>query len=156
MSQATELYQKDYDAWAQTQIGLLKTGRFADLDIVHLVEELEDMGRSERNELESRLTVLLAHLLKWEFQYGRLADRWQEFKGDSWRATMIEQRDRIAKRLDKSPGLKSVLPDLIAEAYEDATWLAAKETGLPVEGFPGACPYAQEQILDDDFFPLGR
>lgn len=156
MSQSTEQYQKDYDAWAQTQIDLLKAGRFAELDIVHLVEELGDMGRGERTELENRLTVLLAHLLKWEFQHGQLAGRWQEVKGDSWRATIIEQRDRIAKRLDKSPGLKSVLPDLIAEAYEDATRLAANESGLPVEGFPDTCPYAQGQILDDSFFPVGR
>lgn len=135
---------------------MLKAGRFSDLDVAHLVEELEDRGRSERNALESRLVILLAHLLKWEFQYDQLSERWQAFKGDSWRATVIEQRDRIAKRLTKTPGLKSVLPDLIAEAYQDAIRLAAKESGLPVEGFPTTCPYSQRQILDDGFFPIGR
>jgi hypothetical protein len=156
MSDSSELYDKDYGAWARRQIELLSAKRFADLDIAHLVEELEDMGRSERNELESRLTILLAHLLKWQFQYGQLADHWREFKGDSWRATIIEQRDRITKRLQQSPGLRSTLDALTQEAYADATRLAAKETGLPSERFPRECPYAREQILDDEFFPETR
>ena len=153
MSGSNELYETDYDAWARRQIELLSKGRFSDLDVAHLVEELEDMGRGERNELESRLTILLAHLLKWEYQYDQLADRWKDFKGDSWRSTIIEQRDRIAKRLGKSPGLRAHLAALTAEAYTDAIGLASKETGLPIERFPQGCPYSLEQILSDHFFP---
>ena len=153
MSELTKLYQKDYGRWARTQVNLLKAGRFADLDIEHLVEELEDMGRSECNELESRLTILLTHLLKWQFQYEQLSERWKEFKGDSWKTTIIEQRDRIAKRLQKSPGLKSILPEITKEAYVDATRLAAKETGLSIELFPRDCLYTQQEILDDEFLP---
>ena len=153
MSDTNTLYEKDYSAWAQRQIELLSTRRFADLDIAHLVEELEDMGRSERNELESRLTILLAHLLKWQFQYAELSERWKEFKGDSWRSTIIEQRDRIAKRLRKSPGLRAQMGPLVTEAYADAVDLAGKESGLPSEGFPTVCPYTLEQILDEGFLP---
>lgn len=153
MANASELYDRDYQAWAQRQIELLSARRFADLDIAHLVEELADMGRSERNELENRLVVLLAHLLKWQFQYAQLVERWQEFKGDSWRSAIIGQRDRIAKRLEKSPGLMPALPGLIEEAYGDAARLAAKETGMPIDRFPPICPYTQTQILDDEFFP---
>jgi len=153
MSELIKLYETQYDVWAKKQVEFLKTRRFSDLDIEHLVEELEDMGRSERNELESRLTILLAHLLKWQFQYDQLSDRWKEFKGDSWRTTIIEQRDRIAKRLSKSPGLKSILSELTNEAYLDAKGLAAKETGLSINLFPPKCPYAQREILDDKFFP---
>jgi len=79
MSDASELYGRDYHAWANRQIDALSAGRFADLDIAHLLEELRDMGRSERNELENRLVILLAHLLKWQFQYGQISDRWKEF-----------------------------------------------------------------------------
>ncbi len=153
MSDASELYGRDYHAWANRQIDALSAGRFADLDIAHLLEELRDMGRSERNELENRLVILLAHLLKWQFQYGRLSERWKEFKGDSWRSTIVEQRDRIAKRLDKSPGLTSGLSGLIEEIYSDAAGLAAKETGIGINCFPSVCPYTQEQILDEGFFP---
>ena len=153
MSTTSKLYEADYGAWAKRQIELLSSQRFADLDIAHLMEELEDMGRSERNELESRLTILLAHLLKWHFQYAELAERWKEFKGDSWRSTIIEQRDRIAKRLQKSPGLRPEIESLVAEAYADAVGLARKESGLSSERFPRECPYTLDQILDDNFFP---
>ena len=153
MSDASELYGRDYHAWANRQMDALSAGRFADLDIAHLLEELGDMGRSERNELENRLVILLAHLLKWQFHYGRLPERWKEFKGDSWRSTIVEQRDRIAKRLDKSPGLKSGLSGLIEEIYSDAAGLAAKETRIRISCSPSVCPYAQEQILDEEFFP---
>ncbi|MDM8546305.1 DUF29 domain-containing protein [Candidatus Venteria ishoeyi] len=153
MSSLLTLYQKDYTAWAKQTAELLKAERFSELDIEHLLEELESMGASERNELESRLSILLAHLLKWQFQYQQLSDKWKEFDGRSWRYTIIEQRTRLAKRLRKSPGLKSSLPEVIAEAYEDALELAIKETQLPASTFPEQCPYGINQILDDEFYP---
>jgi hypothetical protein len=153
MTYLYELYQKDYSEWAEKTADLLKKGQFSELDIEHLLEELASMGASEQNELESRLTVLIAYLLKWQFQYQQLSERWQEFKGDSWRSTIVEQRTRIAKRLRKSPGLKTKLPEILLEAYEDALELAIKETQLPAETFPATCPYKSEQLFDDDFYP---
>jgi len=153
MTHLHELYQKNYTEWAEKTADLLKKGQFSELDIEHLLEELASMGASEQNELESRLTILIAHLLKWQFQYQQLSERWQEFKGDSWRTTIIEQRTRIAKRLRKSPGLKTKLPEIILEAYEDALELAIKETQLPTTTFPFECPYSVEQLFNDDFYP---
>ncbi|MEN9461141.1 MAG: hypothetical protein RIS84_1161 [Pseudomonadota bacterium] len=153
MTYLYELYQKDYSEWAEKTADLLKKGQFSELDIEHLLEELASMGASEQNELESRLTVLIAYLLKWQFQYQQLSERWQEFKGDGWRSTIVEQRTRIAKRLRKSPGLKTKLPEILLEAYEDALELAIKETQLPAETFPATCPYKAEQLFDDDFYP---
>ena len=153
MSHLYELYQENYTAWAEKTAELLKAGKFSELDTEHLLEELASMGASEYNELESRLTILIAHLLKWQFQYQQLSTRWQEFKGDSWRSTIIEQRTRIAKRLRKSPGLKKNLPEILSEAYEDALELAIKETRLPAATFPSECPYTFEQLLNDDFYP---
>ena len=154
MSHLYELYQENYPAWAEKTAELLKTGQFSELDIEHLLEELASMGASEYNELESRLTILIAHLLKWQFQYQQLSDKWKEFDGRSWRSTIIEQRTRIAKRLRKSPGLKANLPEVLLEAYEDALELAIKETRLPAATFPSECPYTIEQLLNDDFYPL--
>jgi len=153
MTHLHELYQKNYTEWAEKTADLLKNGQFSELDIEHLLEELASMGASEQNELESRLTILIAHLLKWQFQYQQLSERWQEFKGDSWRTTIIEQRTRIAKRLRKSPGLKTKLPEILLEAYEDALELAIKETKLPTTTFPSECPYSVEQLFNDDFYP---
>ncbi|AUB81585.1 DUF29 domain-containing protein [Candidatus Thiodictyon syntrophicum] len=153
MSDISELYRSDYSAWAQRNAALLRAGDFAALDIAHLLEELDDMGKSEQRELENRLTMLLAHLLKWEYQLPTLSARWREFDGRSWRATIIAQRDRLAKRLSKSPGLQASLPATLAEAYDDAARLASKETQLPRATFPATCPYSIAQILDDGFYP---
>jgi len=153
MNDLNTLYSEDPPAWAKQMAALLKAGQFSELDIAHLVEELEGMGVSEQNELENRLTVLIAHLLKWQYQYRQLSERWREFEGRSWRYTIIEQRTRLAKRLRNSPGLKKFLERTIAEAYADAVELSCKDTGLPLETFPVSCPYSQVQILSDDYYP---
>jgi hypothetical protein len=75
MEDLNALYETDYAAWARKNAELLRNKRFSDLDIDHLLEELSDMGRSEKNELESRLLILIAHLLKYQFQYHQLSER---------------------------------------------------------------------------------
>ena len=154
MSNPKTLYDIDYAAWASFQGECLRAGRYADLDVEHLLEELSDMGKSERRELESRLMILIAHLLKWEYQYHALSERWREFRGESWRDTIVEQRKQLAVLLRQSPGLKSLLPETIRSAYPDALDLASRETRLQPETFPARCPYSAEQLLGDDFFPL--
>ena len=156
MNDLSQLYRSDYTQWARRMADLLRAGDFAALDIPHLLEELDDMGNSEQRELENRLTILLAHLLEWEYQLPVLAERWREFDGRSWRSTIVEQRDRIAKRLRKTPSLKALLDETILEAYADAIDLASKESRLPRETFPATCPYSDAQILDDDFYPEPR
>jgi len=154
MSDLGTLYQTDYAAWAKRHVELLRARRFAEMDIAHLLDELSDMSKSERRELESRLLILIAHLLKWEHQFHALSERWREFKGDSWRDTIVEQRKQLAVLLRQSPGLKSVLAETILAAYPDALDLAGKETRLPAETFPAHCPYSAEQLLKDDFYPV--
>ncbi|MBV5276042.1 MAG: DUF29 domain-containing protein [Lamprocystis purpurea] len=156
MTELSNLYHTDYSAWAQRNAELLRSGNYDALDTAHLLEELDDMGKSEQRELENRLTILLAHLLKWDYQLPQLADKWREFDGRSWRSTIIEQRDRIAKRLKKTPGLRAILVEIIAEAYADAVALASKESQLPSTTFPAVCPYGESEILDEDYYPVGH
>jgi len=153
MNDLNRLYNQDYTAWAKQMAHLLKAGQFSELDVVHLIEELEGRGASEQRELENRLRILLAHLLKWQFQYRQLSERWQEFDGRSWRNTLINQRMEIEILLEKHPGIKRFLPDSVVEAYRDARRLAAGETQLPINTFPAACPYSQAQILSNDYYP---
>jgi hypothetical protein len=101
----------------------------------------------------SRLRILLAHLLKWQFQYRRLSERWAEFEGKSWRNTIIEQRLAVRYLLEENPGLKGYLVAGVTKAYPQALELAARESELPAEAFPSRCPYALAQILDPDFHP---
>lgn len=61
------LYDTDIIAWARQQASLLRAGRLAELDIDHITEEIEDVGKSEQRELASRMAVLITHLIKWRY-----------------------------------------------------------------------------------------
>ena len=103
------------------------------------------MGNRHADEIESRLAILLMHLLKWKYQ--------PNLQGKSWEFTIKEQRRGIAKRLKKMPSLKSKLPELFLESYEDAIFEAEKETGLDKSTFPTKTTWTLEQVLSDDFYP---
>lgn len=156
MTNLATLYDTDYSQWAQRNAELLQARRFEELDIAHLLEELSDMSKSDQRELRSRLLVLIAHLLKWDYQYQTLTERWREFKGDSWRATIIEQRKQLATLLKQSPDLKAAIEETIAAVYPDAVDVTCKETRLPLATFPSVCPYSRAQLFDDDFYPAAH
>ncbi|HVH81803.1 MAG TPA: DUF29 domain-containing protein [Stellaceae bacterium] len=137
-------YDEDFFAWTQEQARLLREGDFSQIDVENAAEELEDMGRSLRNELRSRLAVLVTHLLKWQYQPGH--------QSRSWSSTIREQRQEIADLLDESPSLRSAANDF-TRIYARARTKAVRETGLPEETFPDECPYTPEQILSEDFLP---
>jgi hypothetical protein len=138
-------YEKDFYGWTQEQSALLRAGRLTDLDIDNLIEEVETMGRSEKRELESRLTVLLLHLLKWKYQEVR--------RGRSWELSIKEQRIQFIKTLKENPGLKPVLDEITRDAYELAIIQASRETKISANVFPENCPWSLEQITDDSFYP---
>lgn len=140
MIELNTLYHADYPAWTQRNAELFRSGCYTELDIEHLIAELTDIGKSKRDELENCLVILLAHLLKWQYQYQTLSERWRKFKRDSWCATIIVQRERIQKRLKKSPSLKSQFTAIFAEAYADATQLAS--THLALTTFPSTYSYS--------------
>ena len=145
MQDTIDLYDTDFFAWTQEQAKLIKEKTFSKLDITHLFEEVEDMGNRHADELESRLELLLMHLLKWKYQ--------PSYRGASWELTIKEQRNRIKQRLKKMPSLKSKLNELFLDAYDNSIYDAAKETGLNLTAFPISCEWTKEQILDADFFP---
>jgi hypothetical protein len=138
-------YEQDIVAWANEQANLLRAGRFDGLDITHIAEEIEDVGKSEQRELASRMTVLLAHLLKWQFQ--------PERQCVSWEVTIKGQRERIAKRLKKTPSLQYCLsdPEWWDDAWFDAIIEAAKEIGIGINLLPQNCPWSTTDILNPDW-----
>ncbi len=141
----TTLYEEDFWLWTQTMAVALKSGNFSQLDLENLAEEVESLGRNDRRELQSRLVVLLMHLLKWQFQ--------PEMRSGSWKGTLREQRRRINAVLKDSPSLRSFLADSIDDGYDNAREQAADETGLAVIVFPASCPYTIEEILNVEFLP---
>lgn len=140
------LYQTDYLRWIETIAGQLRDRNFSSVDWDNLIEEIEDMGRSERRSLESNLIVVLTHLLKWQYQ--------PELRSGSWHGSIVEHRRRIRKALQESPSLKPYLERVFVECYTDAVEQAASETGLSVESFPPICPYLLAQVLDSSFLPV--
>jgi len=139
-------YDKDVILWSQEQARLLRAGRFAELDIEHLADEIEDVGKSEKRELASRMAVLLAHLLKWKSQ--------PENRSNSWRATINNQRKRIALTIKETPSLKTVLrnPDWKEDIWLDARSQARKEMG-DIDDLPETCPWPMDQAADPGFWP---
>ena len=140
-----EVYEQDFHRWLTANVEMIRWGELGGIDAEHIAEELEAMGKRERRELVSRLTVLLAHLLKWEFQPAQRAR--------SWRNTLTVQRGELSDLLEDSPSLRAELEQYIERAYARARLLAEDETGLEATTFPPECPYALEKILDPAFLP---
>lgn len=140
-------YEADVVAWASEQARLIRAGRFDQLDLAHIAEEIEDVGKSEQRELASRMAVLLAHILKWKFQ--------PQKRSVSWTLTIKEQRRLLVRRIQKTPSLGPMLvdPEWIDEIWVDAKALAEKETGLDIGAFPEVCPWSMTSVLAENWLP---
>ena len=136
------LYERDFYAWANEQAALLRAGEFSAADIGNIAEEIESMGRAERNELTNRLAVLLTHLLKWELQ--------PERRGRSWALTIREQRRQVARNIRQNPSLRPQLADIMVDAYGDAVLATQRETDLPETLFAAECPWTFDRAMQGD------
>ena len=139
------LYEDDVIAWSEQQAALLRAGRWELLDRDNIAGEIEDVGHREKKELRSRFVVLLAHLLKWQFQ--------PSHRGLSWVHTIRTQRAAIEDALDDCPSLQTLLddPQWLEKTYRRATRDAEAQTQLRV--FPAELPWYVGQVLSSDFWP---
>jgi len=138
-------YDTDFYAWTQTQAAALRAKDWAAVDLEHVAEEIESLGNEQAHAVESHLRILLAHLLKWRYQPHR--------RRRSWQLSCLNARDEIDRRLQRNPGLRHQVPQLMAGIYPRARRLASDETGLPRATFPETCPWSVTQVLDEDFWP---
>jgi Domain of unknown function DUF29 len=143
MTKAT--YDTDFYAWTQAQAAAIRAGAWGDVDRAHLAEEIEDVGKSERRALVSHLRVLLTHLLKWEYQPERRSDGWV----DSMANAVVEARTI----LDDSPSLRPELRTFVDRAYEQARFLAARQTHQDLQRFPAVCPWSPDALLNPETVP---
>lgn len=143
MNNQSILYETDFYAWTQQQAELLKLGKLNALDISNLLEEIESLGKQQKQELRNRLGILIGHLLKWEYQ--------PDFRSKSWRVTIREQRRRIKEHLAENPSLKPYLNQAIFQAYQDGIDLVSQETPLDKKDLPTECIYTIEEIFDSTF-----
>ncbi|TAK73309.1 MAG: DUF29 domain-containing protein [Gammaproteobacteria bacterium] len=138
-------YETDFYAWTIRNAKLLRAGKLSEIDIEHIAEEIESMGKSEKRELLNRLALLIAHLLKWQHQPIR--------RSRSWELTIKEQRFELIDLLEESPSLKPELEKQLSHAYKKALLMAEKETGLDQKTFKKECPFSLKQIFNENFFP---
>jgi hypothetical protein len=139
----SNLYETDFYAWTLEQSKLLQTGDFNRLDIVNLVEEIESLGKQQRQELENRLAILIGHFLKWDYQSDR--------RSKSWKATIREQRRMVQRLIQQNSSLQPYLEEAIAAAYESGLDLVVRETPLDYPDLPENCIYTPDQVFNPDF-----
>jgi len=148
---AVSLYDRDFHRWCLEQaralraLSAMRANLAVPLDLEHLAEEIESLGKSQERELFSRYVVILVHLLKWRFQ--------PERRTRSWRSTLLVQRDELESLYRFSPGLKALRQATLEQAYPVARKRAARETRLPLPTFPETCPFSIAEIEDPEFLP---
>jgi hypothetical protein len=139
---------EDHYGWTQETIEKLRHGRWGEVELDYLLEELEEMAASDRSELRNRLSVLLMHLLKWLYQ--------PERRGRSWRLAIEEQRIAVQDVLEDNPSLRLQFPQIGEKAYRRALVMAARETSLEKSIFPTMSEqtgWSWGQVLDAEFYP---
>ena len=142
---ATDLYERDYYLWLSYTAQLIKEGKFAAVDAANLIEEIEDMGRSEKRAVKSNLIIVLLHLLKYKYQPAK--------RTNSWKSSIREHRRRLRDDFEVSPSLKRYSEEVFAQCYQDGREQAADETGLALNAFPPESPFTLEETLNADYLP---
>lgn len=139
------IYKSDFNLWSQQTAQLLREGRWQEIDLEYLIEEIEDFGKSERRAIVSQLIRLLLHLLKWQYQPERRSDRWLD--------SITDARVQIELAIQDSPSLKSYPAEKLDRCYQQARRQASKQTNMAIAVFPEECLYPLELILAEDWFP---
>jgi hypothetical protein len=148
VEQARHLYQTDYQLWLAETVGKLRSQNFSGLDLENLIEEIESLGRSERNAISSYLMRLCEHLLKiryWE------SERNYCLRG--WSREVNNFRIAIQRELESSPSLWSFLQDCFDKEYKNGRKLFLKASELDAILIPEQPFFSLEQALDEDWLP---
>ena len=139
-----ELYENEYDQWLTEIVKLLKNRDLEKLDYDNLIEELESLGRSERNAVKSLLLQIIIHLMLYQF--------WQlerERNANHWAAEIITFRVQLEDKM--TTNLRNYLESELPKIYQNALLIVQKKTQL--NSLPEQCPYSLEQLLDKHWFP---
>ena len=136
---AVASYAADYSAWISAQAMLLREGRYGDLDLPNLIDEVESLGRSDFASFVSAIEIVLIHMLKWDVQPTK--------RTPSWVASIEEHRRRVAQSLEDNPSYKSRILEALTRAWRTAPARAAAETNMPIAAFPTDNPFDWAAII---------
>jgi hypothetical protein len=139
----SQLYETDFHGWTIEQSQFLQLGKFDNLDLENLAEEIASLGKQQRQELRNRLGVLIGHLLKWQYQPTK--------RTRSWQVTISLQRREIRDILADNPSLQPYLDTAIQAGFSLGIDLVLMETPIKKKDLPTECVYTVEQILDNNF-----
>lgn len=139
MDTTKTLYDTDFVAWADRTAGLLRAGRFNEIEVENVAEEIETLGRSERKGVRSHLQRLMMHKMKQRIQ--------PERDGPSWQLSIAEARQSIQDDIEESPSLRRHLEDNLQKLYVRAIEEALIETRLTYSPFPKLCPWTLDDLL---------
>jgi hypothetical protein len=138
------LYDEDFYAWSRQQAAMLRDGRFAELDLGHLIEEVDDLGGALKRSVRSRIRTIIEHLLKLEHSPA------QDSRG-GWYDTIIAQRGDLVDEL--TPSLRREIEPEFAVLYNRARGAAApshcRHDEPTAAALPATCPYSLDQITGD-------
>lgn len=152
-----ELYEQDFYAWTKQQVKALRRLRDSRpnepmIDWPHLIEEVKDLGMSERSAVRSQTRRIIEHSLKLEFSPARDPRR-------GWFDTIVEARDVLRDKLTRTlrRDLVANFERLYVQARGDAERrLRFYGEHAAADTLPETCPYTLAQILDEDWFPENR
>jgi len=148
MSTTNPRYDEDVYGWTIHTAELLRSKKMDEVDFENIIEEIESLGRSEKNGLTSSIRLIISHLLKWQYQ--------PERRTPSWKATISTHRMQAEFYLDDNPSLKSKIDDILVKAYKRAVIEAANDTLMEDSVFPKECPYSFEEITSNEFYPEAK
>jgi hypothetical protein len=145
-----DLYDLDFFEWTQRNAELLRNRCLSEIDVDNLAEEVADMGKRDRREMDSYLTRLILHLLKWQMQP---ALRYGQSGRSSWLNSIVHSRLMLEKIFKQSPSLTRLAEESLLEIYPGAVREASVQTQIDRKSFPQSCPYTLAQLLDEDYLP---
>jgi Domain of unknown function DUF29 len=144
-------YKDDFYAWTRYQAEVLRTLRTRDnrFDRENVVEEIETVGRNERDAVRSQVRRVLVHFLK-------LAHSPARDPRFGWMGSIVEARAQLADKL--SPSLHRDIDEILPRLYSDARKLASLELlehgeHGAAQSLPAECPFTTDQILAEDWYP---
>jgi hypothetical protein len=141
MPKTQELYDQDFNLWAEQMAAALRARHMQAVDFEHVAEEIEDMAKRNRWELGNRITRILEHLIKLRLAKGLIL----EYNQRSWHASIVRQQNEISRLLRESPSLRRLIdPELIPACYQEAAAVVTAEYGVEP---PAQCPFQREDVL---------
>ena len=138
-------YHSDFYAWSQAQAAAIRAGRWEAIDIEHVAEEIEDLWKSDRHNLDMLMLGLV------EFTYGTCRDDMGMYY---WQSAVVDHhRGMLADSLEESPQLRPFLRERVPNAYAWARKQLLKRRRPASETPPEVCPWPFDQLVDEDFWP---